>query len=108
MNLKFWIVTAVDYSENCDGKAHVLDVCKTCEEAEAYVRADIESYADSYTGEDVEVDFDKMCASVNVLNGCEWNIEERDVDVPSGLEDEKASHDTAGNKFHQEEFQFMK
>ena len=76
-----WIVTAVDHGDTCDGKARVLCVCATKEEAEAYVRADIESWADERAGEDIEVDFDKMSAhyEYNTDNGCEWNIEKVEI-----------------------------
>lgn len=90
MNIKIWIVTAVDYSETCDSKARVLEVCKSKEEANAFVRSDIEKWADDRAGESVEVDFDKMRAhyDYNSNDGCEWNIEERLIDVTE--EDEQA------------------
>lgn len=75
--MKKWIVTAVDYGETCDGKARVLQVCATKEEAKNWVRNDIETYADDHAGENVKVDFDKMSASFGDRDaGCEWNIEE--------------------------------
>lgn len=79
--MKVWIATVVDYGETCDGKARVLDVCKTKEEAEEVVRNDIEKWADDHAGEGVEVDFDKMSAhfDYNTDDGCEWNIEEVEV-----------------------------
>jgi len=75
---KLWIATYVDYGETCDGKARVLDICKSKEEAEAVVRNDIEKWADDHAGENVEVDFDKMSAHYDddTSDGCEWNIEE--------------------------------
>ena len=82
---KRWIVTAVDHGETCDGKARVLEVCKSKEEAEAYVRADIESWADERASEGIEVDFDHMSAhyDYNTDNRCEWNIEEVELPIPS-------------------------
>lgn len=76
--MKKFIVTAVDSGETCDGKARVLVVCNTREEAKAFVQNDIEAWADEREGEDIEVDFDKMSAhyAYNNDNGCEWNIEE--------------------------------
>lgn len=76
------IVTAVDTSDTSDGKARVLKVCNSREEAEAYVQADIEKWADDRAGEGIEVDFDKMSAhyDYNSADGCEWNIEE--VEIP--------------------------
>jgi hypothetical protein len=90
MNMKIWIATYVDHGETCDGKARVLDVCKSKEEAEAAVRADIEKWADDRATEDIYVDFDAMAAGYNrnADEGCEWNIEERTFDVTE--EDEQA------------------
>lgn len=90
MNMKIWIATYVDHGETCDGKARVLDVCKSKEEAEAAVRADIEKWADDRATKDIYVDFDAMAAGYNghADEGCEWNIEERTLDVTE--EDEQA------------------
>ena len=76
-----YIVTAVDHGETCDGKARILDVCDTKDEALAFVRDDIEHWADERAGEGIEVDFDKMSTRYtdDTDNGCEWNIECRDV-----------------------------
>jgi len=76
-----WIVTAVDYGDSCDGKARVLGVCDSQEEAEAYVRNDMEDLVDNATDDDGNcsyetVDFDGMCVyTYNRENGCEWNVE---------------------------------
>lgn len=85
MNAKLWIVTAVDNSETCDGKARVLAACKSKEEAQVVVRNDIEHWANDRAGMPIVVDFDKMSAKYNWetlddADGCEWNIEE--VDIP--------------------------
>ena len=77
---KLWITTYVDHGETCDGKARVLKVCATKEEARGEVRADIEKWADDRAGENIEVDFDKMSASYRDRDeGCEWNIEEVEI-----------------------------
>ena len=80
--MKKFIVTAVDSGETCDGKARVLEVCNTREEAKAFIQADIEEWVNERAGECVEVDFDKMSAhyAYNNDNGCEWNIEEVDIE----------------------------
>lgn len=90
MKIKIWIVTAVDHGETCDGKARTLETCKSKEEAKAFVHADIEKWADDRAGEGIEVDFDKISAhyDYNSDEGCEWNIEERTLDVTE--EDEQA------------------
>lgn len=91
MNVKLWIATYVDHGETCDGKARVLDICKSKEEAKAAVRNDIEKWADDHATEDIYVDFDAMAAGYNrnADEGCEWNIEERTLDVTE--EDEQAN-----------------
>lgn len=84
--MKKFIVTVVDTSDTSDGKARVLDVCKTKEEAQAVVRNDIEHWADERAGMPIVVDFDKMSAKYNWetlddADGCEWNIEEVDIKI---------------------------
>lgn len=76
-----YIVTAVDHGDTCDGKARVLEVCNTKDEAMAFVHADIEFWADERAGEGIEVDFDKMSARYadGTDNGCEWSIECRHI-----------------------------
>lgn len=102
---KRWIVTAVDHGETCDGKARVLKVCNTKEEAEAYVHADIESWADERDGEGIEVDFDKMSAhyEYNPDNGCEWNIEEVELPIPSADCIKKAEQVLVDNGIEEDE-----
>lgn len=82
--MKLWIATCVDSSDTCDGKARVLEVCKSKEDAEAAVKADIEHWADERAGMPIVVDFDKMSAKYNWetlddVDGCDWNIEEIEV-----------------------------
>lgn len=84
--MKRWIVTYVDLGETCDGKARVLTVCSTKEEAQNEVRADIEKWADDRAGMPIIVDFDKMSAkydwkTLDNADGCEWNIEEVEIPV---------------------------
>ena len=84
--MKRWIVTYVDRGETCDGKARVLTVCATKDEARNEVRADIEKWADDRAGMPIIVDFDKMSAkydwkTLDNADGCEWNIEEVEIPV---------------------------
>lgn len=70
-----WIVTAVDYGDNCDGKARVVAICSSKEYAMEYIRNDIEEWADRYAGENIEVDFERMSARFTDSDrGCEWNF----------------------------------
>lgn len=81
--MKMFIVTAVDISETVDGKARVLAVCNTREEAKAFVQNVIETWADEREGEDIEVDVNKMSAYHDYNDdACEWNIEEVDFEMP--------------------------
>ena len=83
MPKKIWIATYVDYGETCDGKARVLDVCTSKEEATAAVHNDIEKWCDDHAGEKVIVDFDAMSAHYSTYDddrGCEWNISEHTFD----------------------------
>lgn len=82
--MKLWIATYVDVNDTCDGKARVLEVCKSKEDAKAAVKADIEHWADDRAGMPIVVDFDKMSAkydwkTLDDADGCEWNIEEIEV-----------------------------
>ena len=79
---KRWIVTAVDYGDDVDGKARVLAACKTEDEAKAFVRNDIEEWLDNHAGQDVKADFSDMSTEFTDYfgHGCEWNIEP--IDVP--------------------------
>lgn len=90
MTTKIWIATYVDRGDTCDGKARVLDIYKSKEEAEAAVRNDIEKWADDRAGERLIVDFDKMTAYClyDADVGCEWNIEEHLLAIAE--EDEQA------------------
>ena len=79
---KIWIAMYVESGETCDGKPRVLKACATKEEAQNEVRADIEDWADDRAGENIEVDFDKMSVSDQDRDeGCEWYIEEVEVQV---------------------------
>lgn len=67
--MKVYVVTYIDSGETCDGKPRCAGVYKTRQEAEAYVKSDIESYSDM----GYDVDYDSMsCEEAQ----CEWNIEE--------------------------------
>lgn len=78
--LERWIVTCCDYGDTCDGKPRVLAVCRTDEEAAAYIKNDIEDWADQRAGEDIEVDFDRRSAKYRGGNsGCEWNVTKEQV-----------------------------
>ena len=81
--MKKYIVTAVDHGDTCDGKARVLDICNSKDEAKGFVHADIVNWADERAGESIVVDFEKMSARYTdgTDNGCEWNIECRDIVV---------------------------
>lgn len=79
--MKKHIVTAVDTSDSADGKARVLKVCNTHEEAVAYVKQDMDGFVADANGMALGIDYDAMSAQTSDGNyGCEWNIEE--VEIP--------------------------
>ena len=79
---KIWIAMYVDTGCTSDGKPRALAVCKSREEAEAAVHADIENWRTKNQDEGVEVDFDKMAGwfDYNTDDKCEWSIQELEVD----------------------------
>ena len=104
---KHWICNSTDGEG--DGKARVLGVFKTREEAKNYVDEDIKEWIDQRADEGCECDFDKMAAwyDYDSSQRCEWNIEEVDfamspihkskvkaaekVLVDNGIEEDEAS-----------------
>lgn len=82
MSKKLFIVTAADTSETADGKAIVIDVCSTREEALNVIKNDMESYVDDAAGMELVVDFDKWSAhNKDYTYGSEWNISEHDLEI---------------------------
>lgn len=79
--MKLWIVTAVDYGDSCDGKARVLGVFKSYNEARIYVDGDIFDWVERNCENGVKCDFDKMAVWSDCDDSirCEWNIEEAEV-----------------------------
>lgn len=81
--MKMFIVTAVDISETADGKARVLAVCNTRDEAKNFVKHDMEDFINNNAYMYLTVDFDKMSAlTEDDSYGCEWNIEEVNFELP--------------------------
>ncbi|MGN0130686.1 MAG: hypothetical protein ACI4CE_07360 [Methanomethylophilus alvi] len=75
---KAYIITIVDHGDSCDGKARVIGVYFDREKALRELRADIDYYKEmnsTYTEGDLSVMDDDG-------NGCEWNMEERDIFIP--------------------------
>ena len=81
--MKMFIVTAVDISETVDGKARVLAVCNTRDEAKNFVKHDMEDFINDAAEMNPVADFEKMSARTeDGMYGCEWNIEEVDFEMP--------------------------
>ena len=81
--MKMFIVTAVDISETADGKARVLAVCNTRDEAKSFVKNDIENFINDAAEMNPVADFEKMSVRTeDDMYGCEWNIEEVDFEMP--------------------------
>ena len=84
MKIKRYIVTAVvfDVDGHCDGKARVLATCKSKDEAKNFVIEDMREYVDEHANESMVMDKDSMQVFTNVsMNGCEWNIEDVEIDM---------------------------
>ena len=95
MSITRYIVTCVDRGESCDGRARVLKICTSKEEAQQYVRADIQEYHEDderINGVKVERDFDRMEASLDNDTGCTWNIEEKQIELTDKEIDEIGDH----------------
>lgn len=71
------IVMFVDYGDTCDGKARWGATTDTEAEAKAWIRNDMEAWADKYAGENITVNFDAMAACFNDGSGrgCEWSFQ---------------------------------
>lgn len=78
---EFFVVTAVDGGDTCDGKPTTLFIAETREEAEAFVRIDMDQWA---RGRDPDVlDYARMSA-VDGLDSCEWNVEPKTAEFEVG------------------------
>jgi hypothetical protein len=78
--MKRHIITAVDTSDTCDGKARVIKSCASYDEAKDFVRHDMETYLTANSNLDIITDWNKMSAwTEDGTIGCEWNIEEVDI-----------------------------
>lgn len=83
-NMKMFIITAVDTSDKSDGKARVLAQRTTIDEAKNFVKQDMENFINDAAGMNPIADFDKMSVHTkDGMYGCEWNIEEIDVVLPT-------------------------
>ena len=80
--MKAYIVTAVDYGDNVDGKARVLGVFFNNEDAEKCKVADIRVYRNAIAKEPVAYNEVMGWCYHDDHTGCEWNIEEKDVCIP--------------------------
>ena len=79
--MKKWIVTAVDTSDSSDGKARVLKVCGSKNEAITFVRDDMETFKNNASGIHLVINYDKMSIHTEDYRyGCEWNLEEVEID----------------------------
>ena len=75
---KVWVATAVDYSDTADGKARVLGVYQTKEDAVEAARKDMANWVDRNIEEGIKIDSSKMSAYFegDSSDGCEWNVED--------------------------------
>ena len=79
MKIKRYIVTAVDYDSKTP---EVRAVCKTEDEAKNFTLEDMREYADRHPNEGMV--FDDECLRVaddDSIDGCEWNIEDVEIEI---------------------------
>ena len=84
MNVKRWIVTAVDFDSDgqCDGKVRILTVLASKENARNYILEDMREYVDNNVTRRMLMDEDKMCVTdVDDGYSCEWNLEEVEIEL---------------------------
>jgi hypothetical protein len=68
-----YVVTYVETSDTCDGKARVAGVFDSKEKAREVVRENMQWYCTN--NDDIEVFWDRMSAwNSDGSRGCEWNI----------------------------------
>ena len=79
---KAYVLTAVDYGDNVDGKARTLGVFFDRKAAEAAKVADIRGYRKGIAKEPTAYNEGKGWCYHDDHTGCEWNIEEVDVSLP--------------------------
>ena len=77
---KAYIVTAVDYGETVDGKSRTIGVFFDPHEAQKDLNADMDNYKKAAGPNYEELELSIM--EKNGDNGCEWNIEEKEVRIP--------------------------
>lgn len=87
MKISKVVVSAIDIGDSCDGKPRVLFITDKMEEAQAYVRNDMEDYIDEATDDNGscaydQIDFNKMFVKNGDYQGCEWNIETITHEIP--------------------------
>ena len=83
-----FVAMYVDYGESCDGKARVLGIYPTLDVAIEEVKADMSTWIAAaeedlnIPRESIKVDFDEMTACLPGAGdaGCEWSIEEQELD----------------------------
>lgn len=81
---ELWCVTFVDYGDSADGKARVLGLYRSKEEAHRRMEEDAENYKKNLGLEDIKVYGDSASVGSTDEIGCEYAIEK--VSVPEATE----------------------
>lgn len=83
MKIKKFLVITVDVSDTSDHKGYVQKTYDSKASAEEYVASDMEQFIEDANGMELDVDWSKKSIStLDGMYGCEWNIEEIEIDVP--------------------------
>ena len=94
MKIKRYVVTAADYESKTP---EVRAVCKTEDEAKNFTLEDMREYADRHANEGMVLEDEYLrVADDDSIDGCEWNIEDVEIEIED--DDLIEFHDKAYNE----------
>lgn len=79
---KAYIVTAVDYGDSVDGKARTIGVFFDRDKAQKALNEDMNTYIGYFESQGQIVTETELAVWHDDNHGCEWNIEDKEVEIP--------------------------
>lgn len=79
---KVYVVTAVDYGDSVDGKARTVGVFFNKDDAERELAKDMDTYKGYFESVGQKVTEEDCGIWHDDNHGCEWNIEDKEVEIP--------------------------